>query len=138
MSGMGRSSQVKRRAERAGRFLPKCVRRWGSVQRGAWAGPPTMTCVVVAECCGAHDIKTRHKESRYCGRDRRGEYRGEGKMPDRTNLGEPDTTTYVEGYGDTILITTVDNTGRQLAQVVVDADEARNLVNILGGKLNVA
>ena len=59
-------------------------------------------------------------------------------MPERTNLGEPDTTTYVEGYGDTILITTVDNTGRQLAQVVVDADEARNLVNILGGKLNVA
>ena len=61
-----------------------------------------------------------------------------GKMPERTNLGEPDTTTYVEGYGDTILITTVDNTGRQLAQAVVDADEARNLVNILGGKLNVA
>ena len=59
-------------------------------------------------------------------------------MPDRTNLGEPDTTTYVEGDGDTILITTVDNTGHQLAQVVVDADEARNLVNILGGKLKVA
>ena len=58
-------------------------------------------------------------------------------MPDRTNLGEPDTATYVEGYGDTILITTVDNTGK-LAQVVVDADEARNLVNILGGKLKVA
>ena len=57
--------------------------------------------------------------------------------PWATNLGEPDTTTYVEGYGDTILITTVDNTGRQLAQVVVDTDEARNLVNILGGKLNV-
>ena len=128
---------MKRRAERAGRFLPKCVRRWGSVQRGAWAAPPTMACVVVAECCGAHDLKPATKNRATVGGTAVG-VSGRGKMPDRTNLGEPDTTTYVEGYGDTILITTVDNTGRQLAQVVVDADEARNLVNILGGKLNVA
>ena len=59
----------------------------------------------------------------------------EGKMSERTNLGEHDTTTYAEGYGDNILITTVDNNGRQLVQVVIDADEARNLVSILGNKL---
>ncbi len=56
-------------------------------------------------------------------------------MSERTNLGEHDTTTYAEGYGDNILITTVDNNGRQLVQVVIDADEARNLVSILGNKL---
>jgi hypothetical protein len=36
------------------------------------------------------------------------------------------------------LVTTLDNTGRQLVQVVIKADEARELVSILGNKLNEA
>ena len=83
-------------------------------------------------------LKTRHKNRATVGGTAVGSIGEKGRCQTARNLGEPDTTTYVEGYGDTILITTVDNTGRQLAQVVVDADEARNLVNILGGKLNVA
>ena len=60
-------------------------------------------------------------------------------MSDPTDVGEPDTTTYAEGYGDNVLITTVDNNnGRQLIQVVVGADEAGELVRILGSKLNVS
>ena len=60
-------------------------------------------------------------------------------MSDPTDVGEHDTTTYAEGYGDNVLITTVDNNnGRQLIQVVVGADEAGELVRILGSKLNVS
>ena len=60
-------------------------------------------------------------------------------MSDPTDVGEHDTTTYAEGYGDNVLITTVDNNnGRQLIQVVVRADEAGELVRILGSKLNVS
>jgi hypothetical protein len=57
-------------------------------------------------------------------------------MPKRTDLADHERTTYAEGYGDNILVTTVDNTGRQLAQVVIQADDARELVSILGSKLN--
>jgi hypothetical protein len=60
-------------------------------------------------------------------------------MSNPTDVGEHDTTTYAEGYGDNVLITTVDNNnGRQLIQVVVRADEAGELVRILGSKLNVS
>jgi hypothetical protein len=55
-----------------------------------------------------------------------------------TVVGDQDTTTYAEGYGDHVLVTTLDNTGRQLVQVVIKADEARELVSILGSKLNEA
>jgi hypothetical protein len=96
-----------------------------------------MASVVVVECCGAHEFKPATKNRATVGGAAVGSIGEKGKMPDRRNLGEPDTTTYAEGYGDTILLRPVDNTGRQLAQVVVDTDEARNLVNILGGKLNV-
>jgi hypothetical protein len=58
-------------------------------------------------------------------------------MSDPTDVGEHDTMTYAEGYGDNILITTVDSSGRQLIQVVVRADDAGELVSILGSKLNV-
>jgi hypothetical protein len=57
-------------------------------------------------------------------------------MPNRTDLADQDTTTYAEGYGDNVLVTTVDSTGRQLVQVVIKADDARELVSILGSKLN--
>jgi len=60
------------------------------------------------------------------------------EMSDPTDGGEHDITTYAEGYGDNVLITTVDNNGRQLIQVVVRADDAGELVRILGGKLNVS
>jgi len=53
-------------------------------------------------------------------------------------VGEHDTTTYAEGYGDHVLVTTLDSTGRQLVQVVIKADDARELVSILGSKLNEA
>jgi hypothetical protein len=55
-----------------------------------------------------------------------------------TLVGDHDTTTYAEGYGDHVLVTTLDNTGRQLVQVVIKADDARELVSILGNKLNEA
>ena len=57
-----------------------------------------------------------------------------------TLVGEPETATatYAEGYGDHVLVTTLDNTGRQLVQVVIKADDARELVSILGSKLNKA
>jgi hypothetical protein len=57
-------------------------------------------------------------------------------MTDRTDTNENDTTTYAEGYGDNVLITTVNTAGRQVVQVVVRADHARELVSILGSKLN--
>jgi len=57
-------------------------------------------------------------------------------MSDRSDTNENDTTTYAEGYGDNVLITTIDTTGRQVVQVVVRADHARELVSILGTKLN--
>jgi hypothetical protein len=63
---------------------------------------------------------------------------GMREMSDPTDVGEHDTTTYAEGYGDNVLITTVDNNGRQLIQVVVRADDAGELVRILGSKLNVS
>jgi hypothetical protein len=53
-----------------------------------------------------------------------------------THVADDDTTTYAEGYGDHVLVTTLDNTGRQLVQLVIKADDARRLVNILGSKLN--
>jgi hypothetical protein len=53
-------------------------------------------------------------------------------MPDRTDLVEHETTTYAEGYGDNVLVTTVDTAGRQVAQVVIKADDACELVSILG------
>lgn len=55
-----------------------------------------------------------------------------------TLVGNRGTTTYAEGYGDYVLVTTLDNTGRQLIQVVIKADDARELVSILGSKLNEA
>ena len=58
-------------------------------------------------------------------------------MSDPTDVDERDTTTYAEGYGDNVVITTVDATGRQLFQIVVSAEEAGELVRILGSKLNV-
>jgi hypothetical protein len=57
-------------------------------------------------------------------------------MPNRTDLADQERTTYAEAYGDNVLVTTVDNTGRQLVQVVIKADDARKLVSILGSKLN--
>jgi hypothetical protein len=57
-------------------------------------------------------------------------------MPNRTDLADPETTTYAEAYGDNVLVTTVDITGRQLVQVVIKADDAREIVSILGSKLN--
>jgi hypothetical protein len=59
-------------------------------------------------------------------------------MPKQTNVGEHDTVTYAEGYGDRVLVTTVDHTGRQLVQLVIKADDAQELVSILGSKLNEA
>ena len=59
-------------------------------------------------------------------------------MSDPTDVGEHHTTTYAEGYGDNVLITTVDNTGRQLVQMVITADDAGELATILGSKLNVS
>jgi hypothetical protein len=56
-------------------------------------------------------------------------------MSDPTDVGGHDTTTYAEGYGDNVLITTVDTAGRQVVQVVIRADHARELVSILGSKL---
>jgi hypothetical protein len=57
-------------------------------------------------------------------------------MPNRTDLADQEPTTYAEAYGDNVLVTTVDNTGRQLVQLVIKADDARKLVSILGSKLN--
>jgi hypothetical protein len=59
-------------------------------------------------------------------------------MSDPTDIGEHETATYAEGYGDNILITKVDNTGRQLVQVVIKTDDAGELAIILGSKLNTA
>ena len=59
-------------------------------------------------------------------------------MSDPMDVGEHDTATYAEGYGDSILITTVDNTGRQIVQVVIKRDDAGDLATILGSKLSVA
>ena len=59
-------------------------------------------------------------------------------MSDPTDVSEHDTATYAEGYGDSILITTVDNTGRQIVQVVIKADGTGDLATILGSKLNTA
>jgi hypothetical protein len=56
-------------------------------------------------------------------------------MSKPTDVAE-DTTTYAEGYGNNVLITTVDTAGRQVVQVVIRADDARGLVSILGSKLN--
>ena len=58
-------------------------------------------------------------------------------MSDPPDVGEHHTTTYAEGYGDNVLITTVDNTGRQLVQMVIKADDAGEPATILGSKLNV-
>jgi hypothetical protein len=58
------------------------------------------------------------------------------EMSDPTDVGEHNTTTYAEGYGDNVLITTVDTARRQVVQVVIRADDARELVSILGSKLN--
>jgi hypothetical protein len=37
--------------------------------------------------------------------------------------------------GDNVLVTTVDTAGRQVAQVIIKADDACELVSILGSKL---
>jgi hypothetical protein len=63
---------------------------------------------------------------------------GTREMEKLTVVCDQDTTTYAEGYGDHVLVTTLDNTGRQLVQVVIKADDARELVSILGSKLNEA
>jgi hypothetical protein len=63
---------------------------------------------------------------------------GMREMGKLTVVCDQDTTTYAEGYGDHVLVTTLDNTGRQLVQVVIKADDARELVSILGSKLNEA
>ncbi len=56
-------------------------------------------------------------------------------MSERRHL---EARTYAEGYGDNIVITTVDDCGRQLVQVVIESKDARELVTILGSKLNSA
>ena len=58
-------------------------------------------------------------------------------MDERTHLGDRiEATTCAEAYGDNVLITTIDHRGRQLAQVLIQAEDAGELPDILGSKLN--
>jgi hypothetical protein len=60
-------------------------------------------------------------------------------MDEQTHLAEHmEATTCAEAYGDNVLITTIDHRGRQLAQVLIQAEDAGELPDILGSKLNTS
>ncbi len=60
-------------------------------------------------------------------------------MPERTDLGEQiGPTTFAEVYGDETVYLTNDNSGRQLVQVVIHREVARELVNMLRCRLNAS
>jgi hypothetical protein len=60
-------------------------------------------------------------------------------LQERTYFGEQiRPTTYTEEYGDEISVITDDNSGRELVQVAIHPEDARELVNILRYRLNAS
>jgi hypothetical protein len=60
-------------------------------------------------------------------------------MPKRRYFGvQIPPTTYAEEYGDEVFVITDDNSGRELVQVAIHPEDARELVNILRCRLNAS
>ena len=58
-------------------------------------------------------------------------------MPKRTYFGaQIRPTTYAEEYGNEVFVITDDNSRRELVQVAIHPEDARELVNILRCRLN--
>ena len=58
-------------------------------------------------------------------------------MPERTHLaGQIGPTIFAENYGDETVYLSNDNSGRELVQVAIHPEDARELVKILRCRLN--